>query len=160
MTDTASMLRDHERLFHDLGRDLALEGLDFSSEGICVLSFDEIELRFEYQEPRNELLVTSPIGSIPADHSGQGVRILLELSTLSMASGGGTIGLQPGENSLIWIDRLMVTGLSYPALRSWLETTLIKIQSWLPALERVQQLAASSAGANPQDGHDFVLTRI
>jgi hypothetical protein len=157
--ETAATLPAHERLFADLGAELGIEGLAFNEAGVCIMSFDEAVLRFEYQPERDEILVSSEIAELQPGQSAEMFQDLLALNAASAASGAGTIGFDPERGKLFWFDHISPRSVDQAGFQAWLQAAIARIEA-CPDLVRQMQQANRAGEEDEPDASDGMMIRV
>ncbi len=138
-------------LLDQLGDNLGLPGLAPDESGLCMLTFDDLAVNLQQVPDREEAIVFSRIGTLPADASPAVLRALLAANLFWTDTRGLTLSLEPGDGAVIAAERLALGGVAFPQFRRDLERFVRVAEVW--RLEVANLLAEKPA---PPDEHPLV----
>ena len=91
-----------------LGTGLELD-IELNSDNICCILFEQDAVNFEILDadtPDEALLITTPIGPVPAENRGAVLEALLANNVLSRSGGKASMGLDLDKN-MIFMHRIL-----------------------------------------------------
>lgn len=85
-----------------LGRQLGLEDLRFDQGGLCRLQLGESFVDLQQNSSGDRLLLSSIIGELPDEKPQAILLALLESNSFFRRTKGGTIGIVPGTDAVVF----------------------------------------------------------
>lgn len=148
--DGAPTSNAFDALLADFGRYIGIENLAADEGGECILSFDDVFLRFSHRADQNELLVAAAVMDAPAHPSADFFASILELNATLAMHGEGSIGLEPGDDSILWFTARPMTEMAQQAFQDLVHRTVDCAEACLKA-NALSPLVGwkSASGAEP-----------
>lgn len=122
-------------LLAQLGENLGLPGLAPDDGGLCILTFDDLAVSLQQVPDREEAIVFSRIGTLPADASPKVLRTLLAANLFWSDTRGLTLSLEPGDGAVIACERLPLVGVAFPQFHRDVERFVRVAAAWTREIE-------------------------
>jgi len=122
----------------EFGKDIDLPELSFDDAGYCCLSFDEIVVNLEVDEPSGHLFFYSNVGNLPEEGRAEFYEILLEANFLYRETAGGILGIDKELNGVVLAYKVPFSGLDLPQFSRVMGNFIGMVELWT---ERIQRAA-------------------
>ena len=131
------MPHNNQEALKHLAGELRLEGLQFSSEGLCELEIGEQTVALWGQPEETALRLSGVAGNLPDSDSPAALRLLLHANYLGQGTGRSTLSLDPVTYEVV-LNRVVEVGHLDPGgLVPALEEFVNHLSFWNENLDRL-----------------------
>lgn len=107
-------LKYFNQLLGELGNKIGIDSLSANNKGLCSLRFDDrLTIDLEYSEEKDNLLLTSLVGTIKPDQKEKKCTELLEANLLWCGTGGATLGVDPETGAVFMSYQEKLQGINF-----------------------------------------------
>lgn len=155
-----TILANHNDMLKQYGLEIGLENLSFNDDGEAVLVFDDIFVRFMYDEPKQMILLTSPVVYEAITHDADVYASLLELNLVGILNGAGSVGLDREMNVLTFAHNISLIGLDQNRFNQFVDSCVDLIDSWrkLISSESFPKTTQEAPSLTQTDDTDNIVT--
>lgn len=131
------MPHNNQEALQDLSRELRLDGLKLSNEGVCELVIGEQTVAMWGRPEETALRLTGLAGNLPDPDSAPALRLLLHANYLGQGTGRATLSLDPVTDEVILSRVVEVSTLGPEGLVPAVEEFVNHLSFWNENLERL-----------------------
>jgi hypothetical protein len=138
-----------QQIIATFGQTIGIGDLGLDDDGYCCLVIDQgMVINIELDQAAQRLRLYSVIGR----PDGARFPLLFEANYIGQATGGGSLGLQPGTGTAVLSREVPVAQLDVPAFSTVLERFVDLTEDWSKRLQAPEAELAADAYVPPPQG--------
>lgn len=131
------------KLLADFGASAGIPGLAVDDEGYCILKLDEkIVLVMQYEHETESIVLYADLGKYPQAGEHAVFYDILQANCLWTGTGGATLGVNAGTNSVLMCYRLPARHLDTGIFEQTIESLANTAEFWTNRIEALGHRAS------------------
>jgi len=147
-------------LITEYGNYVGLEGFAFDEENQIFLEIGGKDVMIEYLSEEAGLMIQSLVTTLAKPASQTMLGMLLGLNAISLRNAHGTVAYNAESQTIIWMDRLPLAGLTVEVLDQALDATELKNQMWSEMISQLIEDEEPSPSESQTTPDSFLTNAI
>ena len=138
-----------DTLLRTFGQEFGIPGLATEENGVCILMFDgNVPVNLMIDPASGNLFAWSTLGRLPETGADSALRTLMRANLFWRGTDGGTLGLMPDSDLVVFALQRPVDGMDVPLLQAVIETVVLRADEFRGVLQASEPAETDVIDAN------------